>query len=234
MIGNKIFEFQTLESTNDYIKQNLKELKNGDIVVSKTQTKGRGRRGNTWASEEGNLYFSFLIDDYANTYNNIFDVLMKVSVSLVETLESHGIEAKIKYPNDIIVKNKKIAGILVETIGNERPNHLIVGIGLNVNQNDFSKININATSLLNVNKEKYNTKKLLEEYISVFNKNFSNKSIHSSYLAKSSVLNMNIEYENTIYKIINISENGELELSTKNHQINLSSNMISLTELYEE
>lgn len=234
MIGNRIYSFDKLESTSDYIKQNLVNLNDGDIIVAKEQTKGRGRRGNAWESQVGNLYFSFLISNDDITYNNNFAILMRVSVAIIKTLQLYDIDALIKYPNDIIVENKKIAGILIETIGNARPNHLVVGIGINVNQKDFQKLKNKATSLIMLKKESFDVKFLLDKFVNVFNLELINKSIYFEYLKNSYIIGKTIQHDKSVYNIKGISENGDLELSKGHESIYVSPSKISLEQLYEE
>ncbi len=234
MIGNRIYSFDKLESTSDYIKQNLVNLNDGDIIVAKEQTKGRGRRGNAWESQVGNLYFSFLISNDDITYNNNFAILMRVSVAIIKTLQLYDIDASIKYPNDIIVENKKIAGILIETIGNARPNHLVVGIGINVNQKDFQKLKNKATSLIMLKKESFDVKFLLDKFVNVFNLELINKSIYFEYLKNSYIIGKTIQHDKSVYNIKGISENGDLELSKGHESIYVSPSKISLEQLYEE
>jgi len=100
MIGNKVCFFQTLESTNTFMKEHISDFKHGDMVCAKIQTAGRGRRSRSWVSTEGNLHTSFVLEQVDRTYTN-FEVVMKSSVAIVKLLTTLGIPAKIKYPNDI-------------------------------------------------------------------------------------------------------------------------------------
>ena len=143
----EIKTFDVLDSTNEYLK-NKEKLEEYEVVIAKTQTNGRGKRGSVWISNEGAALFSFVIDsigydDKVTIYTgfivrNILHKLIKEAFS--ENVESY---LKFKWPNDIYYKDKKLCGILCEKVGEK----IIVGIGINVNNNDFGIFNERATSL---------------------------------------------------------------------------------------
>jgi len=118
----KIYRYGKVESTQTIAKQLLKKgAERGSIIVADIQIKGRGRLNRTWISSAGGLYCSIIIEN-----DNFLPIT--VAVAVVTTLYQIGIEATIKWPNDILVLDKKIAGILIETSGN----NAIVGIGMNI------------------------------------------------------------------------------------------------------
>lgn len=120
----KIYRYDKVESTQKIAKQLIKKgVEKGSIIVADSQIKGRGRLNRTWMSSSGGLYCSIIIER-----NNFLPVI--VAVAVVTTLREIGIDATIKWPNDILVLDKKIAGILIEISGN----HAIVGIGININK----------------------------------------------------------------------------------------------------
>jgi len=154
--------FEVLPSTNDYIKQNLDSLEPGGIVHAFDQTHGRGRRNNIWQSKSGeNLTFSF----YDQTDNHdTSHYLVTTALSVVNVLKQKNVNAWIKLPNDIMVDNKKIAGILIETIHKDSLIHVVVGVGLNINQVFLGPLKNKATSL----KILLNTDCVKEEYLKGF------------------------------------------------------------------
>ena len=87
-------------------------MSHGTIVTAVRQKHGRGRGNRSWESEDGNLYFSFILKNRIR-YEDIFSVLINTSVSVVQVLQRLGIHSKIKYPNDILFDFKKICGILI-------------------------------------------------------------------------------------------------------------------------
>lgn len=137
-----IIKLDATPSTNIYLKELLAQLplENYTVVVAESQTQGRGQRGSKWVAESGtNLTFSVLIKDLLLGAEDIFNLNIMVSVSILKALESFKISSlAIKWPNDILSGNKKIGGVLIENIFKSNGDVLsVVGIGLNVNQKNF-------------------------------------------------------------------------------------------------
>ncbi len=134
-IGRKIYCFNEVESTNDEAKKHADKVENdGAIFIASSQARGKGRLGRKWVSPKGGVYFSVLLMPRAGQVElSRFYIASSVAVCLaIEKL--YNLKAYIKWPNDIIVQNKKVAGILAETSwGTGRQVYLIVGIGVNVN-----------------------------------------------------------------------------------------------------
>lgn len=134
----KIIDLVTVDSTNTYLKNNYQHLEDMTFVCAKYQTAGRGRGNRQWLAEEGkNLTFSVLIrdEDLIGRYK-MLSVLS--ALSILKVLQKYGIsDVSIKWPNDVYVRDEKIAGILLESVSRESLECLIIGIGLNVNQKSF-------------------------------------------------------------------------------------------------
>ncbi len=131
-IGN-IYVFSSISSTNDFLLNQEQISDEVLICIADQQTRGRGRYGHHWVSPEGaNLYLSVLIP--LKEWSNKFDVLgLWLLISMAELLNEEGISrVQLKWPNDICVENKKLAGILVEkkTISDKQV--LVIGVGLNI------------------------------------------------------------------------------------------------------
>lgn len=145
--------FPVVNSTNDKIKELIFEnqIPLPLAVRAGFQTHGRGQAENRWISAEGlNLLFSYGFQPIGLEAMHNFRVLVVISVALTNLLSRLGLEAKVKWPNDILVKGKKISGILIEnTIAGKWVRLVIAGIGLNVNQTSFPDLPVNATSLKN-------------------------------------------------------------------------------------
>jgi BirA family transcriptional regulator, biotin operon repressor / biotin---[acetyl-CoA-carboxylase] ligase len=207
-----IIFFDSLESTNDYAKALLEKEKPKDFTIIHTlhQTKGRGQRGNNWMSGQGlNLTaswihypFNFKIADFF--FLNIW-VALAVYDALAELLPNHH-SIKIKWPNDIYVGDKKIAGILIEnTIEKDNIVSSVIGIGLNVNQNEFLSLE-RATSLQIILQKSLSIDQLL-------------LSLNNSLMAKISLLKhrkiMKDIYQKHLYQRNEIkqyaTENAEIE-----------------------
>ena len=151
-IGNKLVQLTSVDSTNSYIKKLLNEHKEeleGLVVSTDNQTNGRGQKGSSWKTDPGkNLTLSIYLKPNILVQNQ-FLISKVTSLGLVDFLENLGINnVKIKWPNDIYVGSKKIAGTLIEnSIKGDKVYNSIVGIGLNVNQVKFDLEN-NPTSVL--------------------------------------------------------------------------------------
>ena len=140
--------FEEIDSTNNYLKNTYSLFDNFTFVSADYQNKGKGRNDRLWESNKGsNLMFSFLIKDPKLLDISTWLSLMS-AVEVAKLLESYELDnVSIKWPNDVIVNDKKICGILLE---GQLPEYLVVGIGLNVNQKDFpSNLRRPATSMSN-------------------------------------------------------------------------------------
>lgn len=131
----KTIHFETIDSTNTYLKENYEDLDNFTFVSADFQSAGRGRNNRNWKSEKGeNLLFSLLIKDKA-----LIDKFSSLSVisafSIIKALNLEHLS--IKWPNDIYYKDSKLCGILLEAVTRNEIECLIIGIGLNVNQRNF-------------------------------------------------------------------------------------------------
>lgn len=134
-----------VDSTNRYIRDEADNLLvNGKDIVAVTaayQTAGRGQRGNVWQSQGGdNLLLSILVrPGKVLEAKNQFLLSQAVAVAMHGAMQCHGIDVRLKWPNDIYVGNRKLAGILVELdYSGAFVEQAIIGIGLNVNQTEFS------------------------------------------------------------------------------------------------
>ena len=143
-----IQHFPTLGSTNDYLKQ-LADAPEFTCVIADEQTAGRGRRTRTWVSTPGEgLYLSVLLRPPASA--NIALLSLLAAVAVAETLAQYNVaELDIKWPNDVLIGERKVCGILVEGASSgAQALRVIVGIGVNLNQEQFPpEISATATSL---------------------------------------------------------------------------------------
>ena len=167
-----IIWLERVDSTNDEARRHISEIDNLSVVSALEQTKGRGQRGNTWLSLAGeNLTFSLIVKDFRIKANEQSAISQATALSLTKLLGRHGIEARIKWPNDIYAGDNKICGILIEnSLKGMEIDWSIIGIGLNVNQTSFPEHLPNPTSmrLCTENSNPYNTRTILEEYIEIF------------------------------------------------------------------
>lgn len=141
----KIIKLDAIDSTNLFLKTLAAQenCENFTVVSTELQKEGRGQRGAVWASEAGkNLTFSVLYHQKINQITSLFALNIVVALSVVDALKSvSNLNFKIKWPNDILAENKKIGGILIEnTFKNQNEVQSIIGIGLNVNQENFENL----------------------------------------------------------------------------------------------
>ena len=143
-IGNSIIYLDSTDSTNNYVAKLVKDQKAefGQVILADQQTAGKGQRDAKWVSEKGkNLLFSVYISLDNLSVTGQLAIMQYTAVSICEGLKEIGVEAQIKWPNDLYVRGKKMGGILVENqiIGSNIVSS-IIGIGVNVNQVNFESI----------------------------------------------------------------------------------------------
>lgn len=160
------------ESTNNYAKEHITEIEDKVIVYTSKQTRGRGRFDRTWVDlGSENIYMSIVLKPAEEMRRNFSNLTQYTALKLAETFEKYGVIPQIKWPNDILINNKKISGILAETvIKNNKLAGIIIGIGINLNANeeDFSKIDKPVTSLNIETNKKINKEEFLNDYICKF------------------------------------------------------------------
>lgn len=161
----KIVRLDEVDSTNSYLSGKFanRPLPEGSVVVAKGQVKGRGQGLNKWNSETGkNLTCSFVLyPDFLQPQYQFF-ISKVASLAVADLVSLYTDKVSIKWPNDIYVNDKKIAGILIEnTLERNIIKSSIIGIGLNVNQKDFPSNIPNPVSLLKITKTKQDLEDIL-------------------------------------------------------------------------
>jgi BirA family biotin operon repressor/biotin-[acetyl-CoA-carboxylase] ligase len=146
--------FSSITSTNDYMLEQAFDHSNIAVCVAEQQTQGRGRYGHQWVSPAaGNLYLSMAwpLQNWGERFESLNLWLL---IALAELLEKLGYKPiRLKWPNDICVQNKKLAGILIERKVNKIKSNLIIGVGLNVAMSLKEDVQINTPwiDLLTIN-----------------------------------------------------------------------------------
>ena len=170
---HKIIWLNEVDSTNEEAKRHISVIDNLSVLTALSQTAGRGQRGNSWLSAPGeNLTFSIVLkhEPKVKAYDQ-FVISEIVSLSVVDFLSSYGISARIKWPNDIYVGDRKICGILIEhSVTGDSLSSSLVGIGLNINQRNFDVNLLNPISMTQLTGNSYDISECLEEFISIFKK----------------------------------------------------------------
>lgn len=160
-----IYYIEHTTSTNDEIRN--PKYGHMDVVWAEYQSAGRGQRGHSWHSTEGqNITFSLLLTPTFLPVTEQFLLSEIVALSLVRTLAEYGIECRIKWTNDIYAKDNKIVGILIEhALAGDCLARTIVGIGLNVNQESFPSDLPNPTSMFVERGVKFDRREVLERIV---------------------------------------------------------------------
>ena len=173
----KKFNFKNINSTNDLAINIIKNTSNkSGIIIAEKQKRGRGQFGKKWISFKGNLFISifFPIDQIKLSLKD----LTKVNCTLVKKLLSNFYNGKIsiKQPNDLLINNMKISGILQETLSKSGETFIIVGIGINLIKSPIIR-NYLTTNFLDLTGIKINPidaalklKKIYEKFIPIFSK----------------------------------------------------------------
>ena len=172
----EIFKFEKVSSTND-VAINLIKVKKREIgcIYSDAQTKGRGTKGKEWVSETGNLFGSIFFP-LKNNYPpfNEFSIINPIIISGVI---KHFCEEKnitLKYPNDVLVNEKKICGILQELINLDNRKFLIVGIGVNIVANPNINKKYLATNILTETNKNPKIREIIDLIVFSYEKFFVN------------------------------------------------------------
>ena len=141
----KLIKLDAIDSTNDFLKalSGSQELENFTVVTAENQTKGKGQMGAVWNSEKSkNLIMSVFVKGFITNADEAYLLNIATALSVIEALKKNNIKnLSIKWPNDIMSANSKIAGILIEnSFKSDGSVFTIIGIGLNVNQTDFTDL----------------------------------------------------------------------------------------------
>jgi BirA family transcriptional regulator, biotin operon repressor / biotin---[acetyl-CoA-carboxylase] ligase len=170
-VGRNFIYCDEVDSTNAVLMTNKDFNQNGTVLVAEFQNKGRGRKDREWISSSGqNLTFSILLtgefkDNLVNVIN--FGTANAVAQSLENLFQ---LNVELKWPNDVLVQKRKIAGILLESVSKgNKISKLVVGIGINVNQSNFpGKFDIMPTSIRKEFHLLASREKLLSEVLNNF------------------------------------------------------------------
>ena len=239
ILGKRVMFFSKVKTTMDIARQN--SVYEGLVVIAERQERGRGRMGKIWFSPEGGIWLSVVLKPKTPPeYTSLIGIFSSISVSNA-IREIAGLENKIRWPNDIIIRNKKVAGILVEGIyeGTEITS-AIVGIGINNNIKVCSfpeEINKELTTLLHEKGYPLPPVPLissilenLEKYYILFKKHKYSKIIED-WRQKSSILGKRVMISTNkgiIYgTVLNIDKSGRLILQLNNNEkIKINTGMV--------
>ncbi|HPW66638.1 MAG TPA: biotin--[acetyl-CoA-carboxylase] ligase [Salinivirgaceae bacterium] len=208
MASDKILWFEELSSTNKTAWEYI-DKQSGFCVATGFQSSGRGQSGNSWTSEPNKNLLASYIFTLDIKPAECFAISMITSLAVVNLLNSYSCAAKIKWPNDIIVDNKKIAGILIENIvSGDKIEKSIIGIGLNLNQIEFAGLP-SATSLKLELRNDFDIKTIASELQRYLISGFENNKEPSQELKKS-YFELLFRKDKAIYRDNNSSFEGKI------------------------
>lgn len=173
-LGRNAIYYKEIDSTQSEIWRKVEELTNGSLVMADFQTLGKGTHGRRWHTDEaGNIAFSFLIKmDYE--IRKLEGLTLEIAQIIVDIMKAkYKININIKEPNDLIINNKKVGGILTETkLSFENVKYLVIGIGINTSKQSFTEdIKDTATSI----KKEFNVDVDVVEFVTEFCNVFEEK-----------------------------------------------------------
>ena len=227
-----------VNSTNLYAKSDLEKIPDRTVIVADRQTEGRGRFERSWIDLGGDNLFMTIVLKPSEKFSKVYPNLTQyMAVVLSGTLEDYGIKATIKWPNDILIEGKKIAGILSETVmQGTNFKGLVLGLGVNLNSNieDIKKIKDKEATALNIetaneqiDKEEF-IQKLLKNFFKNYEKFLSNgfEIIKQDYLKRAyfigSEISVQVFNEQKSGLAKSITDLGELVLEKDNKEILLT------------
>jgi BirA family transcriptional regulator, biotin operon repressor / biotin---[acetyl-CoA-carboxylase] ligase len=219
-VGQSVIFVQEIDSTNEYLKYFAKKstLAEGTTVVTEHQTHGKGQHANKWESKPGeNALFSVLLKpkDLAGEQINSLSFLTGLAVRATIQKYLPALEVKVKWPNDVMVADLKVAGILIE---NRISVHLesVIGIGINVNQNNFTNLPF-ATSLCAETKTDVDVSDVIshclgfvEKYYLLSKRAGGLKQLHNLYVSQLYKLNEDIHVDQEVFSVKGVQMDGKL------------------------
>lgn len=236
LFGREVFFQAEVDSTNRWAKRLAAEgAAEGTLVLAESQTQGRGRLGRSWSSVPGKgLWFSMILRPKINSAE-LAGMTILTAVSMAQAIiDVTGIQVLIKWPNDLVFKGRKLAGILAEVNGEaDLVNYLIIGLGLNVNheEDDFpEELKGLATSLRMIKGTELPRRPTLQEFLRIFEGNYQALStaglsdiinyakLHSATLGK--MVRINQGYNRTLIgEAVDLDYDGSLWLKEPSGEI---------------
>ncbi len=232
IIGSNLVFCENLTSTNKQASELLKknDIPEGTVVHSDFQTAGRGQPGNRWESEKGrNLLISVILYPGSVKPHEQFLISMTISLGICDFIDRHLPGSKVKWPNDIYVKDDKIAGVLIEnSIMGDSIENTVAGIGLNINQEEFPDEIRNPVSLKMLTQKEYSRNICLNDLLSDLDKRYKlllygdRNSIRNEYVSRLYRFNEQHKYKagkrTFTGRITDVSVSGILSITEENRK----------------
>ena len=225
-----MIELETIDSTNNYIREHLDDLENYTLVFAHHQTKGKGRITRSWYDDKKSLTASLLIKDVKGDVRHLSLI---TAYAIYKTLKEMNLDVKIKWPNDIYLNDKKLCGILIETIISNKTD-AIIGFGINTNTLSFPE-SIIATSIKlekNIDVDNIKLAKRVSELIVDTYENVSFEEVvkvnrENSYLIGKKV-RLNYYGDGIEGVVLNLDEKGNIIIDTGIEKIEVFSGELTL------
>ena len=235
LIGKRVYYFEEIDSTQNFAQNIAADKKeNGTIIIAEKQTSGRGRLDRKWTSPKGGIWFSLIIHPKFDVSSSTLIPILS-AVALSKSIKSVlGIETEVKWPNDITMNGKKVAGVLVDaSFQTNSIDYLILGIGINFDI-DAKKLekrltktpNFYGIDSLREKEDKTPPKKLLKEFLLQFEKNLfqlnkgEKSKIIKEWTKRAAGIGKKITINTSNGKISGISQgidnDGALKIKTRN------------------
>ena len=233
----QIIRLEEINSTNLYAKSHLDEINDKTVICTDKQTSGRGRFGRAWFDlGEGNIFMSLVLKPYEDFKPLYANLTQYFSVILCEILEEYGLKPQIKWPNDVLVDGKKIAGILSETVmQGHNFKGLVLGAGINLNakSDDLKQITDKEVTALNLEIGQFVDKHIfLDKLMNRFFENYDKfleqgfVMIEQDYIKRACFLGKEIsvkDFNNTISGLAkSINSAGEIILERDGNDITVT------------
>jgi BirA family biotin operon repressor/biotin-[acetyl-CoA-carboxylase] ligase len=175
--GQELFCFDTIDSTNTKAKELAEQgYPSGTLVVADQQVAGKGRRGRSWESPSGSgIFMTLMLKPDINPNNASMLTLVAALATAKAISDVTGADARIKWPNDIVINGRKICGILTEMSAQfDYINHIVIGIGINVHNEQFpEEIRETAGSLLLACGRRFHRAELIARFLECFEKDYA-------------------------------------------------------------
>lgn len=178
-IGKNIIFYNEIDSTQEDAKRRLNDLSNGTIIIADKQINGKGTKGKVWYTNNGNIAMTIILKPKCKI-ERLSNLTIRIAEIMIDAIcNIYKCQLEIKKPNDILLNNKKICGILTESksLGDDVES-ILIGIGLNVNEIKFeNQLEEIATSLKKEFKKEFNREEIIVEFIEMFEKELQSQQI---------------------------------------------------------
>lgn len=232
--------FKTINSTNQYLKDNFRHYEEYTVITSDKQTQGKGRFQRKWEmKKKKHIALSILLKPTI-TFKEISLISLLTAVSVLATIQKYVPQARIKWPNDIIVNEKKISGILIESVSSTFIEAIIVGVGINVNGKSFPKeLRSKATSIEIETQQTQKLDNLIDEFILIFDYYYQsflrgNRRFIDTYRKNTLIIGQQISIDHRLVTVNNILDNGNLLIQDGNQSYEIGYGEISLEHTYQK